>query len=137
MITHEELMRYIDGELPPERARAVEEAIERSTELRRDYVVYSRIKNDLRELGEEIDVSDSAWDGVNRRLTRPFGWMLFLIGVAVWLGYGIYGFVTGADALWQKLATGAVVVGLGMLLLSAILDRLRDLKTDPYREIER
>jgi hypothetical protein len=30
-----------------------------------------------------------------------------------------------------------VVIGVGMLFLSVVVDRLRDLKTDPYREIQR
>lgn len=137
MITHEELMRYLDGELPPERASEVEAAMETSTELRREYVVFRRMKADLEELGAEMDAEHTVWATVNQKLTRPVGWVLFLIGLAVWVGYGVYAYLTGADALWEKLATSAVVVGLAMLLLSAIVDRVRDLKTDPYREIRR
>ncbi|HUE77889.1 MAG TPA: hypothetical protein VMM83_08110 [Longimicrobiales bacterium] len=63
--------------------------------------------------------------------------ILFLAGAAVWLTYAVYAYLTSAEAMWMKLATGAVVVGLAMLLLSALLDRLLDLKADPYREIHR
>jgi hypothetical protein len=137
VITHEELMRYLDGELPADRARAVEAAMEASTELRREYVVFRRMKMDLGELGAEMDAEHTVWKTVNEKLTRPVGWVLFLVGLAVWVGYGVYSYLSGADALWEKLATSAVVVGLAMLLLSAIVDRVRDLKTDPYREIQR
>lgn len=137
MITHDELMRYLDGELPPERARAVEAAMETSTELRREYVVFRALKNDLQEVGGAMRTDGSVWGAVNRRLTRPVGWALFVIGAAVWVAYGVYSYLTGAVAMWEKLATSAIVVGLGILLLSAVVDRLRDLKTDPYREIER
>jgi anti-sigma factor RsiW len=135
VITHEELMRYIDGELPAERAGAVEAALATDTELRREYEIFRRMKGDLRAMGAEMRMPATAWDVVNRRLTRPVGWILFVVGLAVWVGYAVYAFVTGPEAMWEKLAIGAVVIGVGMLFLSVVIDRLRDLKTDPYREI--
>lgn len=137
MITHEELMRYLDGELPPDRARAVEEAMEESTELRRDYVIFGRMKSDLNALGAHMRTETGSWERIERRLTRPLGWTLFVAGVLVWLAFGIYTYLTGATALWEKLAASAVVIGLAMLLASALADRWRDLRTDPYKEIER
>jgi ferric-dicitrate binding protein FerR (iron transport regulator) len=137
MIGHDELMRYLDGELPPERAAAVESALESSTELRREYTLFLRLKEDLEDMGAYMGTRRTVWGEVNRRLTRPVGWVLFLVGAMVWLAYGVYTYLTGGEAMWAKLATSAIVVGLGMLLLSAVVDRLRDLKTDPYKEIQR
>jgi ferric-dicitrate binding protein FerR (iron transport regulator) len=137
MIGHDELMRYLDGELPPERAAAVESALESSTELRREYTLFLRLKEDLEDMGAQMSTRRTVWGEVNRRLTRPVGWLLFLVGAMVWLAYGVYTYLTGGEAMWAKLATSAIVVGLGMLLLSAVVDRLRDLKTDPYKEIQR
>lgn len=137
MISHDELMRYLDGELPTDRARAVEEAMETSTELRREYTIFRRMKTDLRDMGAGMEPDHTVWGAVNRKLTRPMGWVLFLVGAVIWVAYGVYAYLTGGEALWEKLATSAVVVGLGMLLVSALVDRWRDLKTDPYKEIER
>lgn len=137
MIGHDELMRYLDGELPPERARAVEAALEGDTELRRELAVFRAMKVDLAEIGERMGTKQTVWGEVNRRLTRPVGWVLVLVGAAIVVAYGAYAYLTGADALWEKLATSAIVVGLGMLLLSTFIDRYHDLKTDQYREIQR
>ena len=137
MISHDELMRYLDGELPPERAAAVEAALETSTELRREYTIFRRMKTDLHDMGARMRPEKTVWEAVNRRLTRPVGWLLSLTGAVVWVTYGVYTYLTGAEALWEKLATSAVVVGLAMLLISALVDRWRDLKTDPYKEIRR
>ena len=136
MITNEDLMRYLDGELPPERAEAVEAELKSSTELRREYALYRRMKEDLISLGGVLRApEETAWSPVSRAIARPLGWLLFLLGAAVWLGYAVWAYLTSPEALWEKLATAAVVVGLGMLLLSTLLDRLRDLKTDPYRNV--
>lgn len=137
MISHDELMRFLDGELPQERAREVEAAMETDTELRREYTVFRHIKSDLHDMGAEMQPDRTVWDAVNERLTRPVGWILFLVGAVVWAAYGVYTYVTGADAFWEKLATGAVAVGLLMLFVSTLVDRWRDLKTDPYKEIQR
>lgn len=137
MITQDELMRYIDGELPPERASAVEAALAKDTELRREYVIFQRMKSDLVEMGSDMRTQRTAWDRINRRLTRPVGWVLLLAGLGVWVAYAVFAFITGPEAIWEKLAVGAVVVGLGTLFVSVAVDRLRDLKTDPYKEIQR
>ena len=137
MITHEELMRYLDGELPAEQARAVELEMEQSTELRREYLLYSRMKSDLGSLGEHMKSTSDVWSPVSRAIARPLGWILFVVGSGIWTAYAVYAYLTSAEAMWEKLATGAVVVGLAMLLLSALLDRLTDLRSDPYKEIHR
>jgi anti-sigma factor RsiW len=137
VITHEELMRYIDGELSPERAGEVAVALTTDRELRREYEIFRRMKVDLGEMGNGMTTRATVWDAVNRRLTRPVGWILFLAGLGVWAAYAVYAFITGPEAVWEKLAIGALVIGLGMLFLSVAIDRLRDLKTDPYREIQR
>jgi len=137
MIGHDELMRYLDGELPPDRAAAVQAALETSTELRREYALFRTMKEDLEQMGASMGTEKTVWGHVNRRLTRPVGWVLFLVGAAVWLTYGVYTYLAGGNAMWEKLATSAIVVGLGMLLLSVMVDRFRDLKSDPYKEIQR
>ena len=63
--------------------------------------------------------------------------MLIIVGASVLTAWGIYSYVTSPEGLWTKLATGAVVIGLVLLLASAILDRLGALRTDRYREIQR
>jgi uncharacterized protein (DUF983 family) len=67
----------------------------------------------------------------------PAAWVLLIAGAVALSVWAAWTYVTSPESFWQKLFVAAVVVGLGLLLLSAIGDRLRDLKTDPYREIQR
>ena len=132
-------MRFLDGELPPEDRARVESALATDTELAREMAIFQGMKTSLGELsfGAPARRGDSVWDGVNRRLTRPTGWVLLLAGLAVWSLYGAYVFATGPSEPVEKLATGAVVIGTLLLLASVIWERWREYAHDPYRDVQR
>ncbi len=137
-VSHEELMRFIDGEMSPDDARRVEAAIEASTELQREVAVFRAMKADFQDLTfDPGDRHHSVWDTVNRRLTRPIGWLLVLVGVAIWTAYGGYVFATSPTNPWEKLATGAVAIGILLLLASVIWERYRESANDPYHDVYR
>lgn len=137
-VSHEELMRYLDGEISPEERQRIENAIAGSTELRREVAVYRSVKEDLSslELGDHPR-SSSIWNRVARRLTRPVGWTLILAGMVVWTAYGTYTYVTSPMELWEKLATGGIVIGILVLLAGVIMERYQEYLTDPYRDVQR
>ena len=74
---------------------------------------------------------------MNRRLTRPVGWILLVSGFALWAGYGAWVFATSPVNPVEKLAVGALSVGFLILLVAAILDRVQEWRNDPYRDVER
>ena len=51
--------------------------------------------------------------------------------------YGTYIFATAAINPWEKMATGAIAIGMLMLLASVIWERLREWDTDPYKDVHR
>ena len=137
-VSHEELMRYLDGEVGPEERRRIEATVESSTELRRELTVYRAMKDDFQSLKLSDGGPDgSVWNAVNRSLARPLGWLLFVVGSLVWAAYGVWVYLTSPSFLWQKLATGAVGIGMLVLLASVIWERYRVWLTDPYRDIQR
>jgi hypothetical protein len=137
-ISHEDLMRFIDGELPPADHARIEAAIASDTELNREVAIFRGMKGDFQELSfHPGELRRSVWDTVNVTLTRPVGWMLVLAGTAIWTGYGAYVFATSPADPFEKLATGAVVIGILMLLASVIWERYREWMTDPYRDVYR
>lgn len=137
-VNHDELMRYLDGELSPEDRQRVEAAIAGSTELGREVAVYRSLKDDLVSLDlKRPRHNGSIWHAVARRLTRSFGWSLIVAGILVWTAYGVYAYLTSPGELWEKLATGGIVIGVLVLLASVIMERYREYLTDPYRDVQR
>jgi hypothetical protein len=131
-------MRYLDGEVGPEERIRVERAVEGSTELRRELLVFKAMKDDLQTLKlTDGGHHGSIWDSVNRQLTRPVGWILLVVGSLIWAAYGIYTYLTSPVFLLEKLAASATVIGILLLLASVIWDRYREWLTDPYRDIQR
>ena len=74
---------------------------------------------------------------MNRRLTRPLGWILLAGGALLWLAYVAYVFALSPVAPWGKIAMAAIVIGFLLLLATVIADRYREWLTDPYRDVHR
>lgn len=137
-ISSEDLMRYLDGEMPPEERARFDAELSASTELQRELAIFRALKADFQELSfHPAEYRGSIWDRVNDRVTRPIGWILVAVGATVWMSYGAYVFATSPSDPWQKLATGAVAIGILMLLASVIWERYREWQSDPYRDVQR
>ncbi|MDX1630334.1 MAG: zf-HC2 domain-containing protein [Thermoanaerobaculia bacterium] len=84
---------------------------------------------------------DDQWDERPRtpasRWTRNLGWILLLLWC---LGFGVFGlvhFAVSGEPWWEKLAVFGGLGAGGILLISALLDRLHVLRDDPYRNVHR
>jgi len=131
-------MRYLDGELSPEERVRVEVELGRSTELQRELAIFRSIKVDVQQLSFHPGTHyQSVWDQVNANVTRPVGWILVIAGAVIWMTYGAYVFTVSPGAPWEKLTTGAIVIGVLMLFASVIWERYREWDRDPYRDIHR
>lgn len=134
----DELMRYLDGEASPEERSRVEERLGASTELQRELAIFRAMKADFRELSfQPFPPDGSIWGAVNRRLARPLGWTLLIVGIAVWSLYGSYLYLVSSTELWEKLATAAIVIGIVLLLAGVIWEQYRAWLTDPYKDVQR
>ena len=72
------------------------------------------------------------------RWERGVGWSLFLVGLAVLLGFGISELVLEPEVPhWVKLGVGGLFSGCGILLASVVRWRLATSKSDKYNEVIR
>lgn len=137
-VSSDDLMRYLDGEMAPEERARVDAGLERSTELQRDLAMFRSLKADIQGLSfHPATYRVSVWDRVNAHVNRPIGWILVIAGLVVWMTYGAWVFATSAASPWEKLATGAIAIGILMLLASVIWERYRDWEHDPYKDVHR
>lgn len=137
-VTHEDVMRYLDGEASPELRERIQREVETSTELHREVTIFTHLRDELRQLNLPGAINGkSVWVNVEQRLSRPLGWLLILAGSTIWLAYGTYAYVTSPIDWWEKTATGAIVIGIILLLASVILEQYRQWLIDPYRDVQR
>lgn len=136
-VSHEDLMRFLDGEVTPEERAAIEGRLEASSELRREFAIFRSMKADFRDLSFAPQDGDSVWDRIRTRISMPVGWGLTIAGFVGWSAYGIWTFVKSPSAIAVKLAAGAVVAGILVLLAQVIWDRYREYGSDPYRNVHR
>ena len=135
--SYDDLMRYLDDELPDEDRGRVGSAIEGSTELQRELALFRAMKEDFQDLSYSLEQPTGVWDQVSRRLARPMGWVLLVVGTLTFLGYGAYVYVVSPADLLAKLATGAVVIGVLLLLASVIREQYKAWNSEPYRDVQR
>ena len=136
-VSHEDVMRYIDGEVTPDDRTRIEAAVAADTELQREVTIFGTMKTDLQSITFTLSRDPSVWGGVHRRLTRPLGWLLVVSGFIVWTVYGSYLYMVSAIDPWEKLATVAIIGGMLLLFGSVIYERYKEWLTDPYRDVYR
>ena len=85
--------------------------------------------------------ADEQWRELPRsgpsRALRLGGWTLLLAWVALIAGYSVVEVLRSGMPAWERLALLGGAGAFLLLLLSVLLDRLHDLKTDRYTRVER
>ena len=136
-VSHESLMRYLDGEAAPEERARIDAALADSTELQREIVIFRTMKSDLQAMTFGLAADQSVWGAVHRRITRPLGWIMLIAGFVTWGAYGSYLYLSSAIDGWEKLATSAIGLGILFLFGTVIYERRKEWLTDPYRNVYR
>ena len=76
-------------------------------------------------------------DDRTTRMEPRLGWLLLSAGVLLLYGYGIFSFLVDTlEPLWVRLGLAGIGLGLLILFLHVLRQRLIARKTDPYRDVE-
>ncbi len=131
----------VDNELPESEIERVLEEIQGSYEYREEYAELLRLRRRL-AAGPVPPVSSDwltkAQRRISRRLSQGIGTTLLIGSYVALLGYALFTFFSDPDVprpVAMLVALGAA--GIVALLANAIADRVRERKTDRYREITR
>ena len=133
----------LDGELPPEERDRLLRQIEASEELRVRYESLRRLTVGTAAALAAPPPPPERWaqftDEVYNRLERRVGWGIFVVGAVALAAYAIFLFLTEPWAgMLVKLLVATPLVGLCVLFVSVLRERLAALKHDRYsREVHR
>lgn len=134
------LMGLIDGELTPEEAAQVNEALIRSQPLREEYeklLESSQALESLSMLEPADHVTNRLWKQPYHRLAREGGLWMLIGGYLLLLGYGLVQFLISDEPALPRIAVAAIVLGSVMLLVTFIRERIHTHAVDPYKDVQR
>ena len=133
------LSGYLDGELTQGDSQRVRLHLEHCADCR---TMIEQLKT-LREatMNAEFQVpEDTQWDerprGALSRLLHNFGWLIAGGWVVGLVAYVIWQMATGSESIqWEAVLGFALLLAFGLIILSALVDRLKTRKNDPYRKV--
>lgn len=136
-----QLMAYVDDEMSPAERAAFELAMREDRELALEAV---RLEN-LMDLSRSVALPEPTdaevrrfWARFYNRTEWQVGWALFLVGVTVLAGNGLYLLVTSTSLTWtQKAAVISTLLGGALLLWNVLRLKVRTSRFDRYRGVMR
>lgn len=134
------LMGLMDQELTPEETMAASDHLRRCASCREEYEHLREASGKLGAISfrePQDEILRQLWKSPFSRFTRNAGLLLVLGGVVALCLYGMYQFATQAELDVPALASATVWVGLAILFISVLRERLATYKSDPYREVKR
>ncbi len=140
-----QVMAYLDGELSPKEAEQVRKNIEADERYKKAMQSLLEIKEatsemKLKKLPEMY--WDDYWKHVYNRIERGISWILISIGAIILLSFGVWQFfksVLDDQSMHPILKAGIFILMIGILVLivSILREKLMIRKIDKYRGVER
>ena len=143
--TRELLMRALDDELTPPERDELDALLADDPGLRAERERLGRLREvtaDMKLRNPPEELWDGYWNSAYSRVERGIGWILVSFSVIVVGGWATWQFVTEliADTELPPLVKAGILAGsLGVviLLVAVLRQRLFVRKTDPYKDIVR
>lgn len=133
---------YLDGELSLQDRAHVEQLMDENEAFRKEFEEMKKLVSAVSRLDVEHppeEVWDTFLQGVYNRMERRVGWVLVIVGAAILAVLGVYWFIVDPwGSALLKLLVACPIVGLIVLFVSVLRERLLAAKTDRYsKEVER
>jgi len=91
---------------------------------------------------EPTTPEDTQWDerprGTLSRVLSSLGWLVAIVWVLGMVVYIVWQITSNDDSIQVESMIGfALLSALGLIVLSALVDRLKTRKNDPYRKVQK
>ncbi len=133
------LSGYLDGELTQQQRQRVRVYLERDERYREILEELRRVKAQTEGLHFE-EPSSREWKKVERNLvqdvSRGLGWAVLSVWALVLTSYGFWELATApGEPLFRKLVVFGFFLGVALLFLSVLSERIRESRTDKYKGV--
>jgi predicted anti-sigma-YlaC factor YlaD len=139
------MMGYLDNELSNEQKRQFEEHLTGCSECKaelKDFRKLKAITDEVTLVEPEDKIWQDYWGGVYNRIERRVGWIVFSVSAILLTIYG--GFKLIEEMIKDpnietmlKVGLLALIVGLAILFVSVLRERLHFWQKDRYRNVRR
>ena len=139
------MMGYLDDELDEEQTRIFREHLEQCSDCQKELAEL----RDVKQLADEVALTEPQdelwqhyWKNVYNRFERMIGWIVFSIAAIILLIYGgfklIEEIVTDPEiGMLLKGGLLLLIIGLAILFISILRERLFIQKKDRYKDVRR
>jgi hypothetical protein len=139
------MMGYLDNELSNEQRNRFEEHLAGCPECTGELKKFQKLKaitDEVTLVEPEDRIWQDYWDGIYNRIERSIGWIMFSVAAILLAIYGgfklIEKIVTDATVgMLLKLGLIALIVGLAILIVSVLRERMYFWSKDRYRNVRR
>jgi predicted anti-sigma-YlaC factor YlaD len=136
----ERLSGYLDGELTQGDRQRVEVHLDSCPKCREAFEEMARLREAVGKLPFD-QMSPDQWSeimsDVTVRTSRGAGWILYVVGIVVLCGFAAYEFtVDDTVPALIKSGVGALILGMVLLFVSVLRERLLARKTDKYEDVQ-
>ena len=139
------MMGYIDDEVSEEEKKAFMDHVKGCAQCSSELAHFQKLKkvtNGMTLTSPEDKVWADYWSGIYNRVERGIGWILLSLSGILLLIYGGYKAVDElikdpTVGLLMKVAILGFIVGMSILFVSVLRERIYFWKTDRYRSVRR
>jgi len=134
------LSGYVDGELTQADEQLVRVHIEDCAACRTQVKEMQQLREVTMSSRFNVPAEDQ-WSeaprGTASRLAFGLGWTFVIVWASIVGGYALWEFWRSDGPTGAKLLAFAPVSGAVLLFLSVLIDRLKAMRTDPYRRVQK
>ncbi len=135
------LSAMVDNELPSQSVVQLNEHMVRCETCRREYDQLCKVSSQLNKSGFELpedERMDQFWNAPYTGLAKKISFLMIGAGVVILFLVGLYQlFILESPHGLEAWAVAAIIIGIGFLMVTLIINRIQTYKIDPYKGVKR